>query len=469
MKLWEKLLSMLPEPHAAQSHRSPAAALVVCYGLVVLAALTIRPLWLDEVIQLTGTTSASVASMIRWVPDVMVGGVPLAFLTQRPFVLAGGPSAFWARLPSALFSVASCWLLVMLCRELKVPRSLTTLAAGIFMIVPVQFRNATEARPYSEALCFTLLSLVAIAKWTNLPSLGTLSLCLLATVAGLYTQPYMALAVCGWCAWSILSGFRSGDRLRAVAPVACLCISLLLFLPWYLWSSPQWDANIQRSELPKFHWTASLTQDVFKGISGGSFLCSAAFLVLVLTGVWCSSVAIRGPLLCSASFVMVGALAIDSWRDYFFASRQFLFALPALSILAAVGLEAAWRKNKLMGSAIACTFLIAALTNNVTMQVNAKENWPAAARALAEVSQDGYCLQMAESHGAGVNLYSVFVPRLAYGICGNLTAQSRVALVSNLATQAKTLNTSEEQLRRLGFAVRKTIAVGGTTIEMETR
>jgi len=460
---------MVPQPHAAQSHRFPAAALVICYGLVVLAALTIRPLWLDEVIQLTGTTSPSVESMIRWVPDVNVGGVPLGFLTQRPFVLAGGPSAFWARLPSALFSVASCWLLVLLCSELKVPRSLTTLAAGIFMIVPAQLRYATEARPYSEALWFTLLSMVAIVKWANLPSLSMLSLCLLATVAGLYTQPYMALAVCGWCAWSILSGFRRGDWLRAATPAACLCISSLLFLPWYLWSSPQWDANIQRSELPKFHWTGGLGLDVFKGISGGSFLCSAAFLVLVLTGVWCSSVAIRGLLLCSASFVIVGALAVDSWRDYFFASRQFLFALPALSILAAIGLEAAWRRNKLMGGAIACAFSIAALTNNVTTQMNAKEDWPAAARALAQVSRGGYCVQMAESHGAGVNLYSVFVPRLESGVCGNLRTQSRVALVSNLATQAKTLSTSEEELRRLGFALRKTIAVGGTTIEMEHR
>ncbi len=459
---------MLPQPRAAHSHRFPDA-LAICYGFVVLACLTIRPLWLDEVQQLIGTTTPSLASMLRWVPYINVGGVPLGYLTQRPFVLAGGPSAFWARLPSALFSVASCWLLVMLCRELNIPRSTATLAAGIFMIVPAQFRYATEARPYSEALCFTLLSMLAIARWRNLPSLGMLSLCLLAMAAGLYTQPYMALAVCGPCAWSILSGFRPGDRLRAATPAACLCISILLFLPWYLWSAPQWHANIQRSGYPKFHWTIGLVQDAFKGISGGSFLCSAAFLALVVTGVWTSTVAIRGLLLCSASFVILGALAVDSWTDYFFASRQFLFALPALSILGAFGLEAAWRRNKLVGAAIACTFLIAALINNVTMQVNAKEDWPAAAHALAQVSLDGYCVQMAESHGAGLDLYSVFVPRLASGICGSLLTQSRVALVSNIATEAGTLNTSEEELRRLGFALRRTIAVGGTTIELEVR
>jgi uncharacterized membrane protein len=460
---------MLPQPHGAHSHRFPPAALVICYGFVVLACLTIRPLWLDEVRQLIGTTIPSLASMLRWVPYINVGGVPLGYLTQRPFVLAGGASAFWARLPSALFSVASCWLLVMLCRELKIPRSTATLAAGIFMIVPAQFRYATEARPYSESLCFTLLSMLAIARWANLPSLGMLSLCLLAMVAGLYTQPYMALAVCGLCVWNILSGFRAGDRLRAATPAACLCVSILLFLPWYLWSTPQWDANIQRSGYPKFHWTIGLGQDVFKGISGGSFLCSAALLILVLTGVWSSTVAIRGLLVSSASFVIVGALAVDSVRNYFFASRQFLFALPALSILAAFGFETSWRRNKLVGAAIACTFLIAALINNVTMQVNAKEDWPAAAHALAQVSLDGYCIQMAESHGAGLDLYRVFVPRLASGTCGNLHSQTRVALVSNIATEAGTLHTSEDKLRRLGFALRKTVAVGGTAIEMEDR
>jgi len=86
--------------------------------------------------------------MMRWVP-INVGGVPLGYLTQRPFVLAGGPFAFWARLPSAVFSVASCWLLILLCRELKIPRTTTLFAAGIFMILPAQFRYATEARPYS--------------------------------------------------------------------------------------------------------------------------------------------------------------------------------------------------------------------------------------------------------------------------------------------------------------------------------
>jgi hypothetical protein len=459
---------MPSQPHTANWHRFQPATVVVCYGFVVLACLTIRPLWLDEVLELIGTTSPSLESMLRWVP-INVGGVPLGYLTQRPFVLAGGPLAFWARLPSAIFSVASCWLLILLCRELKITRTSTMFALGIFMILPAQFRYATEARPYSEAVCFTLLAMCAIARWANAPSLRMTFLLLIATVAGLYTQPYTALAACGAGTWTALSRFRRADRWRAATPLATLVSAVLLFLPWYLFATQQWDASIQRSEYPKFHWTPGLGMDAFKGLSGGSFLCTAVFLVLVAMGIRLSTVAIRGLLLSSVVVVVVGALAIDSWRDYFFASRQFLFALPGLSILAAVGFEGSLRRNKLMGVAVATIFLIAALANDVGMQRNAKEDWPAAAHALYRVSQDGYCIQMPESQRGSVTLYSVFVPSLLSRTCGNLAAQSRVALVWNLATETHIRNSSEDELRRLGFAVKKTITVGGTIIEMQDR
>jgi hypothetical protein len=234
-------------------------------------------------------------------------------------------------------------------------------------------------------------------------------------------------------------------------------------------SLPQWDSSIQRSGYPKFHWTLNLGLDAFKGISGGSFVCSVAFLILVVIGVRTTTAAIGGLLLSSALFVVVGALAADAWRDYFFASRQLLFAVPALSILAGLGLETALRRRPLLGAALVAAFVIAALKNDVTMQLNAKEDWPAAANALAQVSRQGYCVQIAETQKGGVMLYSVFVPSLASSTCNTLTDQSKVALVSNLATGAETLNIFKEELRSLGFGTRKTVSVGGTTIEMEDR
>jgi uncharacterized protein (DUF2062 family) len=209
--------------------------------------------------------------------------------------------------------------------------------------------------------------------------------------------------------------------------------------------------------------------DAFKGLSGGSFLCSLALLILVAIGIRLSRAGVRGLLLSSALCVVVGVLATDSLRNYFFASRQFLFAVPSLSILAALGLASALRINKAVGTAAAAIFAITALTNDVTMQVKAKENWPAAAKLLAEVVNQGYCVQMAGSDQGGVELYSVFQPPLLSSLCGNHAATPRIALVSNLTTATNTLEASERQLRNMGFTLTRTLAVGGTTIQMDVR
>jgi hypothetical protein len=119
--------------------------------------------------------------------------------------------------------------------------------------------------------------------------------------------------------------------------------------------------------------------------------------------------------------------------------------------------------------AVGGTLLIASLQKDTTMQINAKENWSAAANALAQVSRDGYCVKMAGGEPGGVAMYSVFVPNLASGLCGDFARQSKVALVSNIATSTTALNASKEELRGLGFVREKTMAVGGTTIEIETR
>jgi 4-amino-4-deoxy-L-arabinose transferase-like glycosyltransferase len=459
---------MTPQSNRVLGDRIQPLTLLVCYTLAVFACLTIRPLWLDEVLQLIVTSSPSIKEMNRLIP-FNIGAVPLGYFTQRPFVLAGGPLAFWARLPSALFSVASCWLLISLCRELKISRSTGLLAAGIFMVIPAQFRYATEGRPYSEAIFFMLLAMLAIASSAHSLRYRTILLAFLAMAAALYTQPYAALAVFGLSAWNVLAGFRAKEGLRSAIPFACLCVAALLFLPWYMISTQLWNASIQRSGYPQFHWTFAVALDAFKGLSGGSFLCSLALLVLVAMGIRWSSAGVRGLLLFSALCVLIGVLTTDSLRNYFFASRQFLFAVPSLSILAALGLASALRINKAVGTAAAAFFAITALTNDVSMQLNAKENWPAAAKLLAEVVNQGYCVQMAGADQGGLQMYSVFEPPLLSSLCRDRASTPRLALISNLATTTNTLEASEQQLRSKGFTLTRTLAVGGTTIQMEVR
>lgn len=459
---------MLSQPGDADFARKfQPALLIVCYTVVVLACLTIRPLWLDEVLQLIGTTSPSIGSTIRWAQR-NPGGVPLGYLTQRLFVFIGGPDAFWSRLPSALFSAASCCLLIALCRALRISRSAALIAAGVFMIVPAQFHYATEARPYSEALCFSILSMLAAASCMSRPNAITISVCLAAMVASVYTQPYALLPVLGQCVWYAWQGLKERQSRRAVLPLASLCMAVVLFIPWYRLGTRWWDAVIRNNEYPQFHWTFTLLLDAFKGISGGSFVCSLALLTLCMAGVRSSTGAARWAPLLGALFTIVGVLAIDASRNYFFASRQFLFAVPGLSILAALGLANALPRRKIVGTLFAGVFIVAAGINDVKMQMGAKEDWVAAAHSLDQLARAGYCIDMAGADQGPLTLYSVFVPALPDSLCRGRPG-SKVALVSNPTIRTADISASEAELRNSGFALQQRIAVGGTTIQLEKR
>src|SRR5690348_3983669 len=137
------------------------AGFIIVYGIALFGCLSLRPLWLDEVLQLGGTMNSSLAALLRWIP-YNIGASPLGYLVQRPFVLATGPSPFWARVPAAVFSIAGCVSMVGLCRALDLPRRAWLFSLLLFVIVPSQFRYAVEARPYSQALWLSILSMILL-------------------------------------------------------------------------------------------------------------------------------------------------------------------------------------------------------------------------------------------------------------------------------------------------------------------
>jgi uncharacterized membrane protein len=437
------------------------------YGLAVLACLELRPLWLDEVFQLVATTSHTWDDFMRSMGSRNPGAAPLGYLTQRPFVLAGGPSMLWARFPSVLFSILSCWALARICRELEMPH-ITILAMVLFMAIPLQFRYAIEGRPYSEALCFSLLAVLAFLKLISGPCLPSAGLCVLAIVAALYTQPYAILNVCGVVFWAAVTGAKTGNWKRAGLGPACLMISLLAFLPWYLLETRKWASGIQEHGIPSFHWTLALLLDVTKGISGDGFLCSAALIFLAAVAILArpSYAGVRGLLLSTILFPVCGALAGDAFTNYFFASRQILFALPGLVILAALGFLELFRRNKSAALVAMAILLGAALQKDVTMQTNVKEDWPAAARAVAEIARNGRCLEVVPA--TSFELYTFFAPGLETKVCAATPLQP-AALISHLYTTTAELTAAKEHFRDQGFVAARSIAIGGTTMTLEDR
>jgi len=439
--------------------------LFACYALAALVCAELRPLWLDEVLQLIATSSNSVDAFMQSMGSRNPGAAPLGYLTQLPFVLAGGTSPLWARFPSVLFSVLSCWALMRICRELKLPHA-NLLAAVLFMAIPLQFRYATEGRPYSEGLAFGLLAVVAFLKLSARPSLPAAALCVLAIVVALYTQPYAILTVCGVILWAAVTNAKTGHWKRAALGPACTLSALLAFLPWYLLETRKWASGIQEHGIPLFHWTLGLLLDVAKGISGDGFLCSAALIFLAVFG-FLARPDFRGLLLASILVPLCGALAGDAFSNYFFASRQILFALPGLVILATLGFLELFRKNKGVAIAAMAMLLGAALQKDVTLETQAKENWPAAAHAVAEIARSGRCLEIAPI--SSLELYTFFVPGLESKVCASSPQQPEAALISNLYTAPAELIAAADHMRERGFAPIQTSAVGGTSITLENR
>jgi uncharacterized membrane protein len=451
--------------------------LFACYALAALACVELRPFWLDEVLQLIATSSHSVDDFMRSMGSNNPGAAPLGYLTQRPFVLAGGPSNLWARLPSVLFSILSCWVLARICRQLSmnalpnrdregVGALVSILATILFMAIPLQFRYAVEARPYSEALCFSLLAVWAFLKLISGPSLPAAILCVLAIVAALYTQPYAILNVCGVIFWTAFTDARAGNWRRAFLGPACLAIALLAFLPWYLLQTRKWAAGIQEHGIPAFHWTFALLLDVTKSISGDGYLCSAA-LIFLAAAAFLARPDFRGLLLASVLFPVAGALAGDAFSNYFFASRQILFALPGLVILATLGLLELFRRNKAVAIAASAILLGSAFQKDITMQTKARENWPAAAHAVSEIARNGRCLEVVPA--SSMELYSFFVPGLETKVCAASPLQKGAALITSLYTTTPELVAAADHFREQGFAPVSSTAIGGTAITLEDR
>ena len=439
--------------------------LFACYALAALACVELRPLWLDEVLQLIATSSRSVDDFMRSMGSRNPGAAPLGYLTQRPFVLVGGASALWARFPSVLFSILSCWALLRICRELKMP-DVAVLATGLFMVIPLQFRYASEGRPYSEALCFSLFAVLAFLKLMSGASVRAACFCVLAITAALYTQPYSILTVCGVIFWDAVTNAKARNWKRAALGPSCLAISLAAFLPWYLLETRKWATGIQEHGIPAFHWTLALLLDVAKGISGDGFLCSAA-LIFLAAFAFLARPGFRGLLLASILFPVCGALAGDAFTNYFFASRQILFALPGLVILAALGFLELFRRNKSVAIVAMAILLVAALQKDVTMQTKAREDWPAAAKAVAEIARSGRCLDIVPA--TSLELYSFFVPGLETKVCTASPNQPGAALITSLYTTTAELIAAADHFRDHGFSPVQTTAVGGTSITLENR
>ncbi|HEX5430470.1 MAG TPA: glycosyltransferase family 39 protein [Bryobacteraceae bacterium] len=389
--------------------------------MILLSAMGLTPLWLDEVLQLANTRGTSLHELIRWI-ELNAGAVPLPYLFQNAVVNALGTSAFAARIPAALCSALSGIVFAMLCPQfLKRGRAI---AIAAFLVLPLQFRYGLEARGYSQGLLFCLISLWLFLRLSERPSTRLAVLYGISVALGLYSQPltlFPALA-------QVLAANR-----RARWP-ACLALGAagVSFLPWYF---AQRTAQVQYAAAVSKPTAFFSIHQIAPGVllhdlSGGGYICTIAILLLALWGAFQKN----RLLLVTVGVSILGPILMDAAFHYFFAERQLLFAMPALVLLAWQG--EAGKPASYVWFLLAALFFGSALVKDFRLATVPKDGLAATADAIAARIHGDSCLITAPREQA--SLYVFFRPELQEKICGvNPAAPAILAVASSYSTPAE--------------------------------
>src|SRR3984893_13578012 len=155
------------------------------YAATLILLVPVKPLWVDEIIDLGGVRSFSdVPGVLAFVPG-NAGGVPLGYLVDFAIILWFGYSVFAVRLPSVLFTILACAGVYILARQasLRVP----LLAAILYAVSPLTMRYALEAPPSAQAACWSVFSTVVFLSLIRRPPPAKGAAYFVLFAAGLYT------------------------------------------------------------------------------------------------------------------------------------------------------------------------------------------------------------------------------------------------------------------------------------------
>jgi hypothetical protein len=379
-------------------------------GVFFLAAIALSgvlPLWLDEIIQLRETRNTSSAHLMAIMPN-QPGATPLGYLTQQALLRTTGYSVRWARFPSAVFAAGTVFVVVLTGAEfgMRVP----WLAGALFALLPANLRYACESRIYSQALFFSALSTLLFIRFIKKPGWLSGALYCLALTAAVYTQPYTIFVIPAHIAWSLIArNSDASDSKAAVGSLVSAGTAVAAFVPWYLWTKSNWSSGITGAEL-HFAWSAKTPLMLFREVAGAGYWGSGVLLIL------CSMAVMRKAPRAMLLLLLIGvpvvlAVAADDVFSYFVASRQILWVLPPIAVLAAQGISRNYR------TALPLTGLLAAfcLWQSFRYFTAPHENWQVAADAIAAEVRKGACMVVVPREQA--YSYEFFRPELADAAC----------------------------------------------------
>jgi 4-amino-4-deoxy-L-arabinose transferase-like glycosyltransferase len=422
-----------------------AAALVFAGSAVALSA--VRPLWVDEILQLMETRQASAAQMIADLPR-NPGASPLGYLVQQAGLRITGYSVVRARLTPALFGGASVSIVVLLAAELGLLRP--WIAGAVFAAFPLTLRYATESRVYLQALFFSVLATLLHLRLTKRPAWGLAAAYCLALTAAIYTHPYTASVGIALVLWS--AAWR--NRRSTLMAAAAMVVAGLAFLPWFLWSKGCWAASIMQTSF-HFHASATTPLMIFRESIGAGYWGAGCLVLLCGMGVhrrWAPPEA--ASLFVLIVSTVVGCVLVGDARfGYFLAARQSLWILPSLAIFAATAIE----QKEPTALVLAALLGFFCMRQSALFFLHPTENWQAATDAILEQVRLGASLVVVPEDQA--SLYTFFHPELRNGSAvGNRIV---IAITPSAAAQEQT---AIAPYIRAGYEVEQERAVGGSYI-----
>jgi len=419
------------------------------YACALIALLPVLSLWLDEIMDLMVVRSAGMRELLAGVA-VNSGNAPLNYIIQFWTVHVLGYSTFAGRLPEAIFSVVSCAGVYALARRLELRWSL--LAVAVFALLPLQFRYALEARPYSLALALSIWSTVAYFRLLDQPrSLARAALYTLSVAAGIYVLPFTLFVAVAHFAWV---------RREMLLPVGlAIAIAGLAFVPWYLHAVVNWRAD---PVVARAHETVTwrVVPMILHEVTGAGYV-GAALVIAGVLAAFALGFADRWFWLLYLLVPVITALIADALFGYFPAVRQIIFVLAPLALLFAVGVEAIFARWPGAAMTLAAALLVTAIAADFNFFHRPREDWRAAAAILARET----CV-MYSPPGSGP-YYSFFIPELAQRNCAG--SAPRVALVISPYALGNDFATRQRQLTGAGYVKRDELNPATPRVEIYVR
>jgi hypothetical protein len=431
---------------------------------ILVAGAIVRPLQLDEVLQLIGTRTPHLSSVFDRLRD-SPGSVPLGYVLQWALVRIAGFSSLVARMPS----IAAALLALFAIRGIGIRIGVHSPGLLIFIavVIPMLFRYSIEGRPYLPAFCLTVFATLLLLEFTDhpdgRPAFWRLVAYGLVLASASLLQGTAASVTIAHGLFVLTDRSMRRNRSRQVAILAAIAVGVLIPVAWSLHMRNAWAQAIVHDGYT-FAFTFHAAAGFLKDITGGGLICTGLLIGAAVCGYFFSGVPKPAKNLLALTVVttICGAVAADALAGYFTSPRQAIYCLCGLIVLAAAGWEYLQSRYSLPAFLALGLFAAVALARDVSI-VRPKEDWKAASRMLTQAVAQGFCVLPDSDLKSSLPLYSFFDGSLDMHRCTG--TDGKVALVHSSYTSREAHDSAAATLEREGFVVSGASTSGGTTLE----